>query len=79
MPDSTIGKVTQSLFAPTYYGRGRGQLAKNDRSMGLDLTLMGLSLSTVGAVCGAIDLFRAASKLRSFKKAHLNEAGNGLH
>jgi hypothetical protein len=70
MPDSTIGKVTQFLFAATYYGRRRGQLANRERSIGLDLTLLVLSLSTVAVVSGAIDLFRARRKLSAFKEAH---------
>jgi hypothetical protein len=77
MPNSTIGKLTQFLFAATYYGRGRGQLANGERSIGLDLTLMVLSLSTVAVVSGNIDLFQATSKLRALKKAHANDVENG--
>jgi hypothetical protein len=70
MPNSTIGKVTQFLFAATYHGGARGHLGSSDRSIGLDQTLLVLSLSTVGAVSGAIDLFQATGKLRAFKKSH---------
>ena len=77
MPDSTIGKVTQFLFAATYYGRRRGQLANRERSIGLDLTLLVLSLSTVAVVSGAIDLFQATGKLRALKKAYAEDAENG--
>ena len=76
MPNSTIGKVTQFLFAATYYGRLRGQLANSERSIGLELTFLVLSLSTVAAVSGAIDLFQATRKLRALKKAHANDAEN---
>jgi hypothetical protein len=69
-PDSTIGKVAQFLFAATFYSHGPGQLVSSERSIGLDLTLMVLSLSTVAVVSGAIDLFRARRKLSAFKEAH---------
>jgi len=78
MPDSTIGKSTQFLFAATYYRRSRAQLFISERSMGLDLTLLVLCLSAVGVVSGAKDLFQAKSRFHAFKRAYPDDAENGL-